>query len=230
MKCRDAQFAIGANPAGVTPAIAEHLDACAPCAAYFHDMRALDDRLRAAMAIPVPAIAIPPVPSALTSGRTRSLFMKPLALAASVTAVSLIAGLLWIGAPRPSLASAVVAHLAEEPSAWAATSPLPKAEVSAVLLRAGTRLEDHVTGVTYAHSCWFRGRYVPHLVVQTTDGPATVLVLRHENVRERTEFAESGYSGALIPATRGSIAVLGTDGTDVDRVAALATAAIHYEN
>jgi hypothetical protein len=230
MKCREAQFAIGANPAGVNPALAGHLAGCAPCASYLHDMQALDERLRAAMAVPVPATAVQPMPFALTSGRALPHFMRPLALAASVAAVSLIAGLLWIGAPRLSLANAVVAHLADEPGAWASTVPLPETDVSPVLLRAGIRLQDHLAGVTYAHSCWFRGRYVPHLVVRTTDGPVTVIVLLHENVRERTEFAEDGYSGALIPAARGSLAVLAGDGTDVDRVAAQALAAIHYEN
>ncbi|MGB5103219.1 MAG: DUF3379 family protein [Steroidobacteraceae bacterium] len=230
MKCRDARFAIGADPAGVNPALAEHLDACGPCMAHLHVMQALDERLREAMAVAVPATAGPPVPSALVSGRARPPFLMPLALAASVAAVSLIAGLLWIGAPRPSLASEVVAHLADEPDAWTATVPLAQAEVAPVLLRAGISLQGRVTGVTYAHGCRFRGRYVPHLVVWTADGPVTVLVLLHENVRERTAFADSGYSGALIPATRGSIAVLAKDGTDVDRVAAQATAAIHYEN
>jgi hypothetical protein len=230
MKCSDARFAIGADPAGVGPALAEHLQACAPCAGYLRDMRALDEQLRAAMTIPVPEIASASAPCPSSSRRLWLRFMTPLALAASVAVTSLVAGLLWIGVPRPSLASAVVAHMAEEQGTWSTTGTVPLTGLAPVLSRAGVRLDTDLADVTYARSCWFQGHYVPHLVVRTADGPVTILVLPHENIRERIVFSEGGYRGVLVPTARGSLAVLARDGRDVDAVVAQATAAVGYVN
>jgi hypothetical protein len=83
-------------------------------------------------------------------------------------------------------------------------------------------------GISFANSCWFRGRHVPHLVVQTPGGPVTIMVLPDEEVGGRTAFAEGGYRGMLVPAQRGSIAVLVRDATDADAVASQALAAIAY--
>jgi hypothetical protein len=82
--------------------------------------------------------------------------------------------------------------------------------------------------ITYAHSCWFRGRRVPHLIVQTPQGPVTVVVLPRERVTGTVDFEEDGYRGMLLPAERGSIAVLTRDRANVDAVAAGVIAAIGY--
>ena len=230
MECSKARFLIGADPGTAEQTLVEHLVTCAPCACFFHEIRRLDDRLRTAMAVPVPLGARTTEPCAAAPRRVSRRFPQQFAIAASVAAVAVLVGLLWIGVPRPSLASAIVAHMAEEQGAWTTTSPLSPTAVAAVLAEAGLRLDTGLTDVTYAHSCWFRGRYVPHLVVQTADGPVTILVLPYENVPDRTEFSEGGYRGALVPATRGSLAVLARDGGDVDAVVARATAAVGYLN
>ena len=46
------------------------------------------------------------------------------------------------------------------------------------------------------------------MVVQTEAGPVTVMLLAHEKVSRRQEFSEEGYSGVLLPAGEGSVAVL----------------------
>ena len=73
--------------------------------------------------------------------------------------------------------------------------------------------------VVYAMACPFRGRRVPHLVVQTSAGPLTVMLLAHEKVAERTEFSEHGYRGVLLPAGSGAVAVLSRAGTVPESVA-----------
>lgn len=235
MNCGDARFALAADPHSGDPALLAHLGQCAACAAYAGDMRELDRRLHAALAVPVPAVELPsgPYPSAVTMpapGRSaaRRETTRRFALAASIAGVAVLAGLLWGGFPRESLASAVVAHMAEEPGAWSTTAALSHAEVDAVLARSGVRLARGLPDVTYAHSCLFRGQPVPHLVVQTVDGPVTVLVLPAAAVERSVRFDEGGYRGTLVPAQRGSLAVLARDDADVDRVAQQALAALTY--
>ena len=56
-------------------------------------------------------------------------------------------------------------------------------------------------------------------MVQTPQGPATVLILRNQRVSQRQTFHEAGMSGVIVPAAQGSIAVLTHAGANVDAVA-----------
>jgi hypothetical protein len=105
------------------------------------------------------------------------------------------------------LASEVVAHVLEEGSSWDARELLPAAEVAGILRTAGVQF-DATLPVVYGYACPFRGHRVPHFVVQTDNGPMTVMLLAHEPVSRRTRFAEHGLHGELLPAGKGSVAVL----------------------
>jgi len=235
MNCDEARFALAAEPSGDAAAVLAHLEQCPSCVAYRADMLELDRRLHEAMLVSVPEVALPAGPFAVAAASEprRGLpsghrLTRRFALAASIGGVAVLAGLLWGGFPRASLASDVVAHMAHERTAWETTTALPATDVEQVLDRSGARLAAGFADVTYARSCWFRGHWVPHLVVRTADGPVTLLVLRHESVPGATSFDESGYRGTLVPADGGSIAVLSRDAADVEAVAARAVAALAY--
>ena len=237
MNCDDARFALAADPRGGDPALLDHLERCASCSAYAADMNELDDRLRVALEVPVPVRELPSGPYAVAAtmasgagGLAARPATRRFALAASVAGVAVLAGLLWAGFPRQSLAGAVVAHMAHEPQAWQATSTVPDADVDRVAARSGVRLRGELPDVTYAHSCWFRGRQVPHLVVRTPDGPVTVMVIPAETVEGRVAFDEAGYRGTLLPAPRGSIAVLARGTVDPEPIAARVLAALDYRD
>ena len=88
-----------------------------------------------------------------------------------------------------------------------------------MLQKAGVNFDISMP-VVYAMACPFRGRAVPHLVVQTANGPMTVMLLAHEKVAARQEFSEEGYRGLLLPAGEGSVAVLMQNGIVPEAIAA----------
>jgi hypothetical protein len=230
VNCEAARFALEAEPACTDPLLAAHLRTCPDCATYRDELVDLDDRLRAALQVPVPATVLrKPVASLPAAARPRRL--TQFAWAASMGAVALLVGVLWSAFPRTSLAADVAAHMAHEPAAWGTTESLPVSRVVPTLERQGVRLRPGVVDVTYVQTCWFRGHRVPHLVVTARDGtPVTVMVLTAENVTSRRTFDERGYRGVLLPAKRGGLAVLARDGDDVDveAVAARALEALWY--
>lgn len=230
MNCSEVRFALAADPSNAEAGLATHLDSCPSCAAYAQDMLMLDGKLREALRVPAPEIALPGGPYRVKSPPTRWPVARQLALAASVAGVALLVGMLWIGVPRQSLASAVVEHMAHEPAAWTQQGALPATSVAPILARSGVALRDGMPVVSYASSCWFRGRYVPHLVISTPGGPVTIMVLPNEEVGEREVFDEGAYRGVIVPAARGAIAVLAKDPTEVDAdaVASMALAAITF--
>jgi hypothetical protein len=131
-------------------------------------------------------------------------------LVASLVIAVGVGGLLWLAAPRESLAAAVVAHMADEPAAWRRTdTAVATVKLDAVLAGAHVRLLPNPDLVSYANTCEFRGHSVPHLVVQDSTGPVTVMILEHESVAAPVNFAESGYRGVLVPVPgHGTLAVL----------------------
>jgi hypothetical protein len=56
-------------------------------------------------------------------------------------------------------------------------------------------------------------------VVNTPQGPVTVLVLRYESVKHPMKFHEDGMTGVITPAPHGSIAVLMKGNENIDAVA-----------
>lgn len=156
------------------------------------------------------------------------------ALAASVLLAGVLATTFIVLRPPEALAAAVVAHMGAEPDAWQRQRPIPQSVLDLVLRRAGVRLDRVRSGeIVYAHSCYVRGREVPHLVIATPRGPVTVLVLRGERVRGREAFDEGGYSGVLMPVNGGgAIAVLsrGDAGVDVDAAARAVLAAVQFDD
>jgi hypothetical protein len=221
-----------------TQDVARHLAACPECAAFAQRLLAFEDRLSRALKFEVAASADVPV------GRLRSnvvpLFPgrgaragKPwFAMAASLLAGVGIAALLWLGTSQRSLASDVVRHMADEQNAWTATDKrVSDADLAAVLEDAHVRILPNMNHVSYAMACRFRGHHVPHLVVQTEQGPVTVMVLAHENVAKSERFDEQGYHGVIVPMPgHGSVAVItrGTSAPNTARVVADLTNAIKW--
>ena len=218
MNCAEFRRQVGAAPLELTAEQDAHRAQCPACAAYAAELVALEPRLRAAFAIPVPPA---------TPQRRRD-FSLPVGIAAAVLLAATLSAILFGFYPRPSLAAAVTAHAQLEPDQWAAHDPVSQAALDEILSRSGVALTPGGPTVTYAQSCWFRGRYVPHLVVQTDRGPVMVMVLAREHVAKATYFSEEGYRGLIVPAPKGALAVLTPGGADVAGVAAAVSERVRY--
>jgi hypothetical protein len=216
MNCLEFRRRVGAEPSASDADIGVHRAGCPACARYQDELRDMDVQIARALAVDATHIrksGAALAPADITARRPRWL-----ALAASI-AIGLSVGLaLWISSPRPSLAREVFDHVAHEPEALAATFPVAPELLASVLDPYGTRLRPGSGDVTYAKRCIFEWRVVPHLVVQTPQGPVTVLLLRHRNVSGLVRLAEQGYTGVVLPAPRGSIAIVGQQ-KDLDGIA-----------
>jgi len=206
--CRQARLDIGGDPHTLTPPLREHLATCAACTRFRAETLALDARLRTALELPLAQFRRPAVAPA-----------RRFALAASVVLAILVGGGFWLLKPQPALAGEVLEHIKHEAASWDSHEILTPAQLADVLHTAGVQFDSSMP-VVYAMACPFHGRRVPHLVVQTADGPLTVMLLAHEKVPGRQEFSEGDYHGVLLPAGEGSVAVLARDGDVPDAMAA----------
>ncbi|MDB6086298.1 MAG: hypothetical protein JWN43_4179 [Gammaproteobacteria bacterium] len=236
MDCARYRRSILADPRNPDPDMGLHLASCADCTRFTERLQRFEGRLEKALHVSAQA-AKPVVLPWRARTRTAALPRRRrrwLAAAASVLLGVVIGGTLWVGAPGRSLAADVVGHMVEEPDAWARTEvPVQQSKLDRVLNEAHVRLKPTAGLVSYANSCLFRGRDVPHLVLQTSAGPVTVMMLRHEPVRSRVRFDEGGYRGVIVPVPgHGSLAVLergrSMDIENVEGVAARVLSAIDW--
>jgi hypothetical protein len=222
MNCLEFHRAVGADPRAQTAELLEHAGQCAACARYREQLQRMDELIYRALKIEIDTPA--------THVRTRRRWLPRWAAAASVVAACGLAFLLWLWAPRATFAEQLVAHIEHEPQSLVRTAhAVEPGALEDVLARSGVRLKPGAGAISYAMSCWFRGQFVPHLVVQSDEGPVTVLLLTREaGVKRREAFSEGGFHGVVLPAPRGAIAVLAQE-TQTEQVAERLLQAVEYQ-
>ncbi|MGQ0384695.1 MAG: DUF3379 family protein [Gammaproteobacteria bacterium] len=214
MNCLEFRRQVGAEPASSGPLLDAHRRECPACARWQNELHAMDALIARALAIDPGRLARPKGAAAPFRPRQRYY-----AIAASIVVGLAVGFALLVSAPRESLAREVLDHVAHEPGALVATGPVPAEALAAVLDPEGTRLRPGVGDVSFAARCLHQGHVVPHLVVRTAQGAVTVLLLRHREVDGPEHFEEQGFSGVVLPAPRGSVAVVGQGVQDLDGIA-----------
>jgi len=221
MNCEDIRTIVGAEPNTTRPDVLAHIEQCPKCAQYREEMQAMDRLIYRALAVDVqPAAAPAPLRSSPRVWR--------LAASVLITAVVVAFTSIWLLTPRDTLAAEVIAHIQEEPDSLLITADsVDDTSLQRILTAAGVRLKPGVAHVSYATPCKFRGHLTPHLVVQTGQGPITVLVMPNEPSRPREHINEEGFEGVVLPAPRGIIVVVGI-GAPADEVANKVLGALEY--
>jgi hypothetical protein len=224
---------LGAEPSATSPEIEAHLRECAACAQFRTEMLRLDEKIRRALTVEIPAgeCRAPPAPGKY--GVTKSPPStysrgRQWALAASVLLAVAVILVMWGALPSHSLAADVVSHVVSE-TIEPLDMPVDQKTVRGVMEQAGLRLDPIDPSIVFVRTCFIRGRLVPHFVVRTADGMATVMILPDEHVKAAERFEGSGYKGILIPASKsGSIAVMSRADLDVEHYAGAIRHAVHY--
>lgn len=228
MNCEELRTLVGAEPNTTRPDVLAHLEQCSECARYREEMQAMDRLIYRALSVDVPAPAVE-VPRSNPRIRPRtSPRIWRMAASLLVTAGLVAITSIWLLSPRQSFAAEAIQHIQEESNSLVRTSNVVSAErLEKVLGAARLRLKPGAAHVSYASPCTFRGHLSPHLVVQTEQGPVTVLVVPKAPHQEWQQVNEEGFQGVIVPAPRGVIVVLG-QGAPVDAVANTVLGALEY--
>jgi hypothetical protein len=213
----EARLLIGGAPGEIGESLAAHLAQCPACTLFQQQMQRMDQDLMRLLSAPLPPRADTRV-LPLSAGRRVPPVRRPtaaglLALAASLVLCVGVGALFWALRPQPSLAAGVIGHIEHESDSWSQVTPMTAAATAEVLAGAGVSLDPGDTTVTYARICLFHGHWVPHLVVRTSSGPVTVMVLRQERLATPQSFRQNGYSGTLVPTPAGGTLAVVAQGT-----------------
>jgi len=207
MNCEELRTIVGAEPNSMNPEVLAHLESCQECTRYRQELQTMDQLIYRALAVDAPTEA-----STLRENR-KSNTTGVWRMAASVLLTVLIGAMsLWLLTPRQSFAAEAIEHVTHEKFSLVRTSEtVDEQRLEQILAISRLRLKPGAARVSYAQSCTFRGQQVPHLVVQTEQGPVTALVVTDAPTQQPERFDEDGFQGEIVPAPRGVIVVLGNN-------------------
>ena len=225
MNCEDYKQAIGADPS--FDGGAGHVSECESCQAYRREMLALEEQIKAALAIRVPELDLPSLDDVevdnVVSLDSRRRISTPawFAMAATVLVGAFIAVQFGdVGVSRyDGLADEVLAHVTHEPVALLPTDERISDDKLVQVVPAKLAELDHSAGlITYAETCPISGNDVPHLVIQGQYGPITILLLPDEKISEAISLNDENSHGVILPVGDGSIAIIGSRDEKLEEV------------
>lgn len=225
MNCEQLRTIVGAEPNSSNPEVLTHIEQCPDCARHREELQAMDRLIYRALAVEAPVeksaeqVLSRPEPGSARLWR----------MAASVLVAVLVGAMgLWLLTPRESFAQEAITHMRHEQASMVRTAEtVDSARLEQILAAARLKLKPGAARVSYAQSCEFRGQRIPHFVVQTEQGPITVLVVTDAPTQQREQINEDGIRGVILPAPRGVIVVLG-ENSPVDSVAKTMLSALEY--
>ncbi len=211
MDCERFRAELLSDPADDNPALQAHEAACGGCAAYAQRARRAEALIARALRFDVTADkAAQPAPV-----RKRWPRLVPVGMAAAIVAAVILGVGQGLLRPTDTMEGDVLEHWQHEPYSWVVTDqPVDSPKLRKAIAGKVVLDESQLPTITYAHSCFFRGKWVPHLVVQGKQGPVMVMLLPSEEIGKpmTVEFVEENLEGIVMPHGQGSIAIVGVEG------------------
>ena len=218
MDCKQVRERIESDPAVLEQDYADHTEQCEACNAYAERLRNAEALIHEALRFDVSVLKHRVEAQAAGPAHNRA-WQKSYVGVAAVMVVGLA---VWLGrgiglSEQPSgdysaLVAEVAAHWYEEPDSWVQTDVrISPASLQEVILGKAEIDISRLGELSYAMSCFVRGEWVPHLVMQGSNGPVMLLLLPHEAVTgpQPLDLPEEGLSGTIVPLGEGSVAIMG---------------------
>lgn len=222
MNCLQFRRAIELAPNDIGDEQRMHLQQCAACSAHARRIAAFDTKLAAAVKVPAPENLSERIllRHAFRARRARRFYWP--ALAAGVTL--LISGALTVTNylhNESQLEREVIALVDAADYALQAREPIAAHTLSSALEPVGLKIDGVLGQVSFAGRCLVRGNLSGHVVVRTQDAPdspITVFLMPEEKLVREYRFEGENWSGLLIPAANGAIAIIAPHGQVVSTV------------
>lgn len=130
-------------------------------------------------------------------------------LAASLLAVIISASLLL---PRSidgeQLARQVINHIIQDTHALNVQMAVPKNSIDSMLASYGGKLDGPIGQVTFLGHCIIGSQTGIHMVLHSSDGKITVMLLPSQTIEHTHTLNDRHFSGLLYPGKKGSIAIV----------------------
>lgn len=224
MNCLEFRRQLATDPGSREARFLAHEGECARCANAAAEARAFENRLSAALAVPVPeGLADRILLRQTTDLRHADAPARGAPLpgwlkiaAAVVLAVGGAGGAAWFHFAGADLAELSVAHLPHEPMALSSRASIRPEEVSAMFASVDAPLVGSPGEINYLHRCRVGKDMTVHMVVQAADGPVTLLYFVDRKAGERRSFERNGVVGRQVPMGAGTLMLMASQDHSFD--------------
>lgn len=207
MNCLDFRRLLLADPRRAGLEAASHQAACPQCAEFAARVSLLERQLDAAARVPVPdGLADRILLGHGLKGADRRAW---LGMAAGLALALGVAALLPALVGSDNMARAAIAHVLDEETEEFSVAKITDAALrTRALERLGIALPGHIGRIRYEGPCPFGGRTAYHVVLDTSYGKATLLLMPENPLASRVITSARGLGAVAVPARGGSIAVV----------------------
>ena len=207
MNCLDFRRRVLIDGRQLPDDLKSHADACLGCAEFLERIAALEQKLDAAVAVPIPEGIADRV---LLARRLDTRHVRRRwAIAAAMAFVVVAASVIYLQQPVDDLALAAIEHVREEPESFVQVDIVPAGRLEQVLAAQGLALARPDWKPRYFRKCVMRGVVVSHIVFETPAGYVTLLLDPADTVsRQRTMLSRKNLTTVVLPAARGSLSIV----------------------
>ena len=200
MNCLELRRCKLADPRRLPEEARAHLAGCAACAAFAREVDAAEYELERTLAVPVPdGLADRAI---LHAGAPRAAWRRWALAASALLALALAAWSLRRPEASDAYARLAIEHVVMEPQSLTTVRKADAAAFRAVVEDFGATLKEMPGRVRYIRLCPVEGGYGWHVVFETPDGLATLLLVPRQRLAE-TQTASAGGWNALARPVRG---------------------------
>jgi uncharacterized protein DUF3379 len=207
MNCLEYRRSKLSDPRRLSPEAKAHERECAQCLGFAREVDAGDDAVAEALAVRVPEGL---AERALLRRRPARRRWAPWALAAGV-AIALTAVLHPFKAdPSQQYARLAIEHVVMEPESFTAKRDTDPAVVQAALRSFGGTMKEPIGRVRYVRLCPVEGGTGLHIVFETPEGLATLILVPDKHIGSAAVADTAGWDALVQPSRRGYYAVVTT--------------------
>ncbi len=222
MDLKEFQQRLGAEPRGQDPEVLTARGESVAHAAAYRAALDFEDRLEAALRVPVPNDAAERIIERCLGRPARPWLPAWVGIAAVLAlAIGIGVWLLPIG-PNPAdleLRTAFVEHLDNPEPALVSDATVGAERVRAAFAVAGAEFDGGLDNVTYLSPCVIGGKKGLHLVLTDSSGAKTTLMMMPgSRLAASAEFSLPGISARVEPTPVGAMALFGHRGQDLDKL------------
>ena len=212
MNCLDFRRAILIDPNSTDPTLEEHASSCDACASFKRDQLLFEKQMNDTMKVTVPDGLNARILLAQSTGKvqTQKRQRRVYAIAASlVLAVGLMVGV-QVNTAFQSVDKLVLSHVWNETKHLQDRLNVKQARLQVIFKNLNMNIRDSLGTVNYAGNCDIRNKQNgAHIVLQGKYGPVTILIMPAETITRRQTISDQRFHGIIIPAPRGSFAIVG---------------------
>jgi hypothetical protein len=103
----------------------------------------------------------------------------------------------------------IINHLYEDTHALNVSMDVPKNSIDTMLASYGGKLSAPIGNVTFLGHCIVGKHTGIHLVLNTSQGLVTVIILPSDTIQAENQITDPQFKGIIYPSHKGSIAIIG---------------------